>query len=338
MPPPAHAIDGHIYNRNARLSLPGRNINLELMTEQLRTLSPALETIVARQAALYPKHAPYLAKRFATVSEQERPILADLSDRISRLIGERLDEFCEGYDFLTKIVLEEELFFRRNGRYRLSSFEEANRLVYQDADYMRRYMNGLLMTQLYWSNHTATFDYFLSAFLDNAAPGSRLLEIGPGHGLLIAYAAEHKNCGRVEGWDISPASLANTAEALKRLGAKAELLQSDFFAVTGSEGQFDLLVFAEVLEHMEDPRAAVECLYRLLKPGGRLFLHVPINSPAPDHLFLLETPEAAVDFMRTAGFEIESQHFLPATNSSMAEARRLKLTISVALVARRPLA
>lgn len=307
------------------------------MNDQLRSISPALETIVSRQIALYPKHGPYLEKRFASVTDEERRILAGLSDKIGRLIGERLDEFCEGYDFITKIVLEEELFFRRNGRYRLSSFEEANRLVYQDADYMRRYMNGLLMTQLYWSNHTATFGTFVDDFLDNAAPGSRLLEIGPGHGLLLAYAAEHRNCGHVEAWDISPASLDNTGEALKRLGATAHLVQSNFFDVTGAGGQFDLLVFAEVLEHMEDPRAALACLIRLLKPGGRLFLHVPVNSPAPDHLFLLETPEAAVDLMREAGFEIESQHFLPATNSTLAESRRLKLTISVALVARRPL-
>ncbi len=308
------------------------------MTSPLRHLDPALAAIVSRQLALYPKHGAFLQRRFTDLAASERRILRDLSARITRLIGERLDEFCADYDFLTKIVLEEELFFRRNGRYRLASFEAANRLVYQDADYMRRYMNGLLMTQLFWSNHTATFDYFLSQFLDNAAPGSRLLEIGPGHGLLLAYAAEHAKCSHVEGWDISPASLANTGEALKRLGASANLVQSNFFDVANAKGRFGLLIFAEVLEHMEDPRAAIDCLLQLLKPGGRLFLHVPINSPAPDHLFLLETPEAAVDFIRESGFEIESQHFLPATNSTLAEARRLKHTISVALVARRPLA
>jgi 2-polyprenyl-3-methyl-5-hydroxy-6-metoxy-1,4-benzoquinol methylase len=305
------------------------------MTGQFDHLAPALRAIVARQLALFPKHAPFLQRRFASTSAAEQRILADLSGKIGRLIGDRLDEFCADYDFLTGIVLEEELHFRRTGRYRLTSFEEANRLVYQDVAYMRRYMNGLLLTQLYWSNHTATFDYFVQGFLDKAEHGSRLVEIGPGHGLLLAYAAAHDNCAKVEGWDISPASLAGTADALSRLGASAELVEASFFDVTGSEGAIDLLVFAEVLEHMEDPLAAIRCLRRLLKPGGRLFLHVPVNSPAPDHLFLLETPEAALDLLREEGFEIESHHFLPATNSTLADARRLKLTISVALVARR---
>ena len=308
------------------------------MNRQLLSISPALARIVTRQIELYPKHEEFLGKRFVSATDGEKRILAGLADKIDRLIGERLNEFCEGYDFITRIVLEEELFFRRHGRYRLSSFEEANRLVYQDADYMRRYMNGLLMTQLYWSNHTGTFATFVDDFLDKAAPGSRLLEIGPGHGLLLAYAAEHRNCSHVEGWDISPASLVNTAEALKRLGVTAQLVEASFLDAATQGIEFDLLVFAEVLEHMEDPHAAVGSLCRLLKPGGRLFLHVPVNSPAPDHLFLIETPEAAVAFMSNAGFEIESYHFLPATNSTLAEARRLKLTISVALVARRPLA
>ena len=40
-------------------------------------------------------------------------------------------------------------------------------------------------------------------------------------------------------------------------------------------GRYDGIVCLSVLEHVYDPFAAMHSLYRLLKPGGRLLLHVP---------------------------------------------------------------
>lgn len=65
-------------------------------------------------------------------------------------------------------------------------------------------------------------------------------------------------------------------------------------------------------------------------------MNVPINSPAPDHLFLLRSTEEAVHFMKDAGFEIERAEFFPMTNHTLDQARKHQLTISACIIARRP--
>jgi ubiquinone/menaquinone biosynthesis C-methylase UbiE len=53
-----------------------------------------------------------------------------------------------------------------------------------------------------------------------------------------------------------------------------------------SNDKFDFILCSEVLEHTLQPFNAVNELYRILKPGGHLFLTVPFNfrihGPLPD--------------------------------------------------------
>lgn len=79
----------------------------------------------------------------------------------------------------------------------------------------------------------------------------------------------------------------------------------------GPTGLFDSMVFSEVLEHMEDPRGSLEALRGLLAPQGRLFVNMPINSPAPDHLFNADTPEDLEKFIVDAGFKVLDRGFFP---------------------------
>ncbi len=103
----------------------------------------------------------------------------------------------------------------------------------------------------------------------------------------------------------------------------------------GPTGSFDSMVFSEVLEHMEDPRGSLEVLRGLLAPQGRLFVNMPINSPAPDHLFNADTPEDLEKFNVDAGFKVLDRGFFPATNQSLEAARKKKLTISCAYIVSR---
>lgn len=56
-----------------------------------------------------------------------------------------------------------------------------------------------------------------------------------------------------------------------------------------AEGQFDAVFVMEVLEHVEDPRAALSEICRVLKPGGMLTISVP---------FILEIHDAPHDYWR----------------------------------------
>jgi 2-polyprenyl-3-methyl-5-hydroxy-6-metoxy-1,4-benzoquinol methylase len=261
------------------------------------------------------------------------------ADQVAALIlviaGDRLADICADYRWLAEVIIEEEIFFRREGRYRLSTFAEANAQVYSNEPYMRRYVNGILLSQLWWANHTSVMRYFRDVYLPALPAGAKHLEIGPGHGLYLYLAARESRLGGVSGWDVSPASIALTSATFGALefSGKVDLSLVNLFDATGA--QFDSITLSEVLEHVEDPDQALAAVFRLLKPGGQAFLNVPVNSPAPDHIILFRTPEEVFDVVRKAGFEIQSTHLAPISGATLERARKLSLTISAVAIAQK---
>ncbi|MHA7971291.1 class I SAM-dependent methyltransferase [Rhizobium sp. CAU 1783] len=293
-----------------------------------------LNKVLKIQLDAFPDHEKFLDRRLKAVSSDDLETLNDLAGHVIKLTGAELSTYAADYAWLCREQLDEELFFRRNGRYRLSTFAEAYELVYSNKEYMTRYMNGLLMTQLWWSNHTGVMDYYRTEFLARNPEGYRHLEIGPGHGLFLYFAAADKRAGAVTGWDISEASIELTREALAKLGLEAlpSLELQDFF--DAPQAKFDSVVFSEVLEHMEKPLDALRVIQPLLSEEGRLFLNMPINSPAPDHLFNADSPDALKAFVESAGFRIESCAYLPATNQTLEMSLKKKMTVSCVFIAR----
>ncbi len=100
------------------------------------------------------------------------------------------------------------------------------------------------------------------------APG-RLLDVGCGHGLLLDEAL--LDGLRRSGLELSARAVAYARDRL-RLPVREvplEALPSD------QDGRWDVVVLADVLEHLEDPAAALERCHRLLAPGGALLLVTP---------------------------------------------------------------
>jgi 2-polyprenyl-3-methyl-5-hydroxy-6-metoxy-1,4-benzoquinol methylase len=292
----------------------------------------SLEALLQAQLAVSPSQEAFFRRRIKGESDAGLSRLNDLAEHISKLVDQRVEDYAKDYAWLCDEQVNEELHFRRTGRYRLSTFDEAYRQVYNDKPYMTRYMNGLLLTQLWWANHSAVMSYYRDSFLPNNRDGYSHLEIGPGHGLFLYFTALDQRCARATGWDISEASIALTGEALLKLGLQRlpHLELVDLFK--GPTGAFDSIVFSEVLEHMENPRESLDILRSLLAPGGRLFINMPINSPAPDHLFNAETPEKLEEFIVQSRLSVVDRAFFPATNQTLENARRKKLTISCVFV------
>jgi len=295
---------------------------------------PALDRLVRTQLEVWPEHEKYLSSRFA---EAATPFAEKVAEAIEK-IGESPRELAEDYRWLCGRLYEEELHFRRTGAYRLSRFEDAVREVYANDEFMRRYMNALLISQLWWANHTRVIDTFANRFLPENRADYSHLEIGPGHGLLLYFAAHDPRCRAVTGWDLSEASLDATRAALGRLGVDREvaLVKRNLFDRADASQLFDSIVLSEVCEHLEDPKSALEHIRDHLAPGGRLFVNVPVNSPAPDHIYLLRSPEEAVELVKSAGYRVTDTSFFPMTGYSETRARRLKATISCVVVGVHP--
>ena len=298
--------------------------------------SPELKRLVGLQLDTWPEHRDFLKNSFLDVSS-DGGTAEGIAALILRLIAGRPDEACRDYRWTCERLLEEELHFRRAGRYRLSSFAEAQREVYADEPFMKRYLTGLLLSQVFWSNHRNVLAFYVSNFLDGNADSFDHLEIGPGHGLYLYYAARDRRCASATGWDISPAGVRATRGSLERLavGQRVRVERGDVMKRPQDAEAFDSIVVSEVLEHIEAPDAALGNVRHLLRSGGRVFINMPVNSPAPDHIHLLRAPEEVVSLVAAAGFDIVETRFFPATGMTEARARKLDATISCAIIATR---
>ena len=303
---------------------------------------PRLHALVSTLLNAWPAHEAHLAKSFADRSAAELEVaesVADLVFRLSRRTPEGMERFCDDYRyFCEELILPEELFFRRHDRYRLSRFEDAERECYSDPLKMTRYMNGVLLSNVFWNNHASALVSYVREYLPQLHADANLLEIGPGHGLFLYFAAQSGHSRRITGWDVSEASLENTRAALSLIGAsrKVQLENRSLFGAQGCAESFDGIVMSEILEHVENPGAALRVARSLLRPSGLLWVNMPANSPAPDHIYLMRRPEDALSLVEGAGFAIVSHHFFPMTGYTLEQAGKWNCAISCVVTARNP--
>jgi SAM-dependent methyltransferase len=110
--------------------------------------------------------------------------------------------------------------------------------------------------------------------------------------------------------------LANTFEVHTRVRVRVQLLDlADFDPATLAPYRLDTIVCLNVLEHIEDDRAALARLFASLEPGGRLVLLVPAHrwlygaiDRAIHHYRRYERAEL-VERLRETGFAVEHVAF-----------------------------
>jgi len=307
-------------------------------TDALAQHSPSIARIVAGVSEQWAEHATFIERRFANDDPAFLSHCESLADDILQLTGENLAEYCADYRWMCDEFVKEEIFFRRNKRYRLSTLREAQESVYDNPEFMKRYMFGLLISQILWRNHASVFDSYLVDFLGPQKQTFRHLEVGPGHGLFLHHAANHPLCEAAHGWDISDTSLGTTEHALSALKSdhKVKLERRDIAQDDTHDHEFDTVVASELLEHVEQPESVLDGLIRVMRPGGQIFINVPVNSPAPDHIYLWTSPGDVIAMIENAGLEVIRSHQFPATGVSLEQARKARLTISTVIIGRRP--
>lgn len=98
-------------------------------------------------------------------------------------------------------------------------------------------------------------------------PEDALLEIGPNHGALLD--AFREQAGSVVGIDIN-------AEVVARMG-RADLLCMDATRMTFAAESFNTVVGIEVFEHIEPLQQVFSEIDRVLVPGGKCYMTVPLE-------------------------------------------------------------
>lgn len=114
-------------------------------------------------------------------------------------------------------------------------------------------------------------DHFLRTMtsLVGDLPVTRLLDVGCGEGHVLHVLARELRPRRALGLDLSPEVLREAAAAYPHLSFAA----GSAYRLPCAGASFDLVVAAEVLEHLDDPPAAVAELARV--SAGHCLVSVP---------------------------------------------------------------
>jgi demethylmenaquinone methyltransferase/2-methoxy-6-polyprenyl-1,4-benzoquinol methylase len=116
------------------------------------------------------------------------------------------------------------------------------------------------------------------------ADGDRVLDVATGTGMVAAELLARAPGCRVVGIDQSPEMLAGARARFTGVdGARVELIEGQAEELPFPDASFDALTVTYLLRYVDDPRATVGELARVVRPGGRvasLEFGVPLWLPA----------------------------------------------------------
>jgi SAM-dependent methyltransferase len=146
----------------------------------------------------------------------------------------------------------------------------------------------------------------------------RILDAGCGRGTFSVELAKAHPEAEIVGVDLDEEILSKGEYIAEKAGIGNLRFQAADVTALPFEGEFDLVVSVDNLEHVEDDVAAMRCLRRALREDGRLVVHVPgyyrrwpvfkksVNFDVPGHMrpgYLIEELE---EKLAQAGFAVES--------------------------------
>ena len=108
---------------------------------------------------------------------------------------------------------------------------------------------------------------------------SSILEIGCGQSKCLRFLARNNHLKEENIYGVDQSDEAIEFSKKKLPGAKLSV--GDAYNLVFPDNSFDFVLLMEVIEHFDDPIAALREIYRVLKPGGKVFISFPnyINIP-----------------------------------------------------------
>ncbi len=259
--------------------------------------------------------------------------ITELSTLIGYFLESRsLEDIASAYLLFVEDTLQETKYFIENGCYRYSTFKEVAEKVYYENIYMEQYMLGLQISGYIWKNHLLIHRWFKNKV--ETFTGEKYLEIGPGHGQYFLEAVNLQKFQYYTGIEVSEKSKKLTLDWCERHRKKGrknyELIVADFLQYPFIK-KFDGVCMSEVLEHLEEPEKYLNKIYEVTNEGADIYISVPVNAPAVDHIYLFHNIEEVFDLVRRAGFLIKDSFCVTGNDISYEKAVKKKSAINLAL-------
>jgi len=106
------------------------------------------------------------------------------------------------------------------------------------------------------------------AMLKRLGACGKLLDIGCSVGLFL-------NAARQEGFDVAGVELSPEPARFARQHFQLDVFCGTLESAPWGDGSFNVVTLWDVREHLPDPRATLQQVARILRPGGHLAIRVP---------------------------------------------------------------
>jgi len=268
-------------------------------TVEARFIRKILEEITRKD----PFHARTLIKGMEELGGKEYIRLIKMIFNYFKKQGLSAGEVAEDYLKMIEDMRREMKYFNIHGEYSCKNQEEAYNKVYSNPEVMGYYMNALILTNMLWSHHFEMFSYFsvIIKHLPIKSAHKRVLDVGSGHGLYADTVRQSKWNSQIDILDISASSLKAIKEMIGEEGLN--FIQSDILEYD-SKDKYDFIILGEILEHMDNPLELLKKAGDLLHQDGLIWISVPTNAPAIDHVYLFKNKKEVLDLIDQAGLYV----------------------------------
>jgi len=215
--------------------------------------------------------------------------------------------------------------FEKTGRYIAASSKDVQPI---DSE---QYKLALLISFICTSHRFDILRSLVSFLRTHCRAPKELLSVGYGTGYELKLAFEEAPGWRIVAFDTSPDSYEYAAELLRFFGYPIDCLHQDLFSfdcrdgVTVHRGRFGKVILCELLEHLDDPKAALRSVRNVLARGGLLFCTMAVNIAQEDHVYLYRSAEQARTEILECGFDIVREILAPVVILTFSEAQRAQL-------------
>jgi 2-polyprenyl-3-methyl-5-hydroxy-6-metoxy-1,4-benzoquinol methylase len=285
-----------------------------------------LDEIAERISRLNLGHGKKIKSNIESLSPEFRAKSELFFEKLVKILEQKDKDLDFGIKCYLKMIndmLFEQLKFRKSGKYSSSSFDEVYRKVYNNPEVMEYHILGLMISQFLWKQHFDILDFFVKGLKKHNKNVHNYLEIGGGHGLYVSEALNILQSSDFELLDISPSSIEIAKKFINNDTVKYTC--ADIFSFVPNQ-TYDFVTLGEVLEHVEKPKELLTKIHSLLSHNGILFISVPVNSPAIDHIYLFNH-EDEIREMLESHYSIVDDKIILSEDVDLESARKYKITI-----------
>jgi 2-polyprenyl-3-methyl-5-hydroxy-6-metoxy-1,4-benzoquinol methylase len=182
-----------------------------------------------------------------------------------------------------------------------------------DSDFPVPEFNSVEEIEYYLKNFHG-YEYLNNMYFIEELAGKEIAEVGCGHGLIsILLSLKTKS---LIGYDIDEKSIKYAQSLIQKLG----LYNISFEQYNGTfdsiDKTYDAVISMDVIEHVYDPIAFLQNVFKILRPGGMLILGTTNGLIANGNRCIIRThsrfhimeyaPDELSNFLNESGFSIES--------------------------------